>query len=58
MTLILGSFWKNSVTNILEVLEGQVLNYGDQMCFLAGFHVRLCEETTVSSKKTDEQERI
>lgn len=51
MTLILASFWKNSVTDILEVPEGQVLNYGDHICFIAGFYVRLCEEKTVSSKK-------
>lgn len=51
MTLILGSFWKNSVSDVLEVPEGQALNYGDHIYFIAGFHVRLCEEKTVSSKK-------
>lgn len=51
MTLILASFWKNSVTDVLEVPEGQALNYGDHIYFIAGFHVRLCEEKTVSSKK-------
>lgn len=35
----------------LEVPEDQMLNYGDHICLTVGFHVRLCEEMAVSSKK-------
>ena len=57
MTLILASLWKNSATDILEVPEEHVLNYGDHVCFIAGFHVSLCEEKTISSKKTQINKR-
>lgn len=42
---------KNSVVDILQVPEGQVLNYGDHICFIAVFHERLCVKTRPSSKK-------
>lgn len=42
---------KNSVVDILQVPEGQVLNYGDRICFIAVFHERLCVKKRPSSKK-------
>lgn len=31
--------------------EGQMLNYGDHICFIAVFYERLCAKKGVSSKK-------
>lgn len=37
--------------DILQVPEGQVLNYGDLTCFIAVFYERLCVKKEVSSEK-------
>lgn len=37
--------------DILQVPEGQVLNYGDHICFIAVFCERLCVKKRVSSEK-------
>lgn len=37
--------------NIFQVPQGQVLNYGDHICFIAVFYERLCVKKEISSEK-------